>query len=380
MGTLESIQRVAKHVLNAKALGHQVVVVVSAMAGETNRLLSLAKNIDPVPHARELDALLACGEQMSMTLLAMTLQQQGVAAISLTGQQAGIYTNDQHNDATISHIDIARVERELDQDQIVIVAGFQGVNALGDITTLGRGGSDTSAVVLAGYLSAAECQIFTDVDGVYSCDPRLVKSAQRFDCIDFPTMTMMARAGAKVLHLPCVEYAQQHRVPLRVLSTFDNHVGTLVKGEQMNQGTRGISVQKDLSLLSFAHHERLAVEKQCQILAIDIFQYLENKETCSIVIKRDCVDRLLLARAVQHVERQEVSLVSLIGLGVERHRAAIVELLERDCMDNVALQARDNLVAVLMTPSKLDSVANMLHRVYVESLAIDANDCALSTV
>lgn len=193
-------------------------------------------------------------------------------------------------------------------------------------------------------------------------------------------MTMMAKAGAKVLHLPCVEYAQQHQVPLRVLSTFDNHFGTLVKGESMKQGTVGISVQKDLCLLSFAHQAHSALMSDCQFLAIDVFQNLESKETCSIVIKRDSVDRLLLATREQHIERQDVSLVSLIGLGVERHKAAIAEQLTRDKIELLALQSNESLVAVLIAPSHLESVTTKLHQVYVESLAIDANHCALSVV
>ncbi|WP_232424439.1 aspartate kinase, partial [Vibrio cholerae] len=199
VGSIERMQTVAEHIIKAKNDGNQVVVVVSAMAGETNRLVGLAQQVDSVPNARELDVLLSAGEQVSMALVAMTLHKMGYAARSLTGAQANIVTDNQHNDATIKHIDTRTITELLEQDFIVIVAGFQGINENGDITTLGRGGSDTSAVALAGALNADECQIFTDVDGIYTCDPRIVPSARKLDVIDFPSMEEMARKGAKVL-------------------------------------------------------------------------------------------------------------------------------------------------------------------------------------
>ena len=202
MGSIERIHQVAEHIIKAKNDGNQVVVVVSAMSGETNRLMDLAKQVDSVPTARELDVLLSAGEQVSMALLAMTLNKLGYAARSLTGAQANIVTDNQHNDATIKHIDTSTIMDLLEQDQIVIVAGFQGVNENGDITTLGRGGSDTSAVTLAGALCADECQIFTDVDGIYTCDPRVVKNAQKMAVIDFPSMEAMATMAVAIIADP----------------------------------------------------------------------------------------------------------------------------------------------------------------------------------
>lgn len=232
MGSIERIHQVAEHIIKAKNDGNQVVVVVSAMSGETNRLMDLAKQVDSVPTARELDVLLSAGEQVSMALLAMTLNKLGYVARSLTGAQANIVTDNQHNDATIKHIDTSTITDLLEQDQIVIVAGFQGVNENGDITTLGRGGSDTSAVTLAGALRADECQIFTDVDGIYTCDPRVVKNAQKMAVIDFPSMEAMASRGAKVLHLPSVQFAWKNNVPLRVLSTFEVNEAVWLRGNQ----------------------------------------------------------------------------------------------------------------------------------------------------
>ena len=255
VGSLENIQKVAKHIIEAKDDGNQVLVVVSAMAGETNRLVDLAQQIDSVPNARELDVLLSAGEQISMALLAMTLNKLGYAARSLTGGQAKIVTDEKYNNATIEDIDTQGISTLLDQEQIVIVAGFQGVNRNGDITTLGRGGSDTTAVTLAGYLGARECQIFTDVDGIYTCDPKIVHQAKKLSTIDFLSMEEMAKRGAKVLHLPSVKYAQKHNVPLRVLSTFKNSSkGSFVTGQQAPDGICGIALQDQMKLIEIENN------------------------------------------------------------------------------------------------------------------------------
>jgi aspartate kinase len=214
VGSIERIEAVAERVIKARQCGHQVVVVLSAMAGETNRLLGLAKQIDTIPTPRELDVLLAAGEQVSIALLAMALNKRGYSAISLTADQVVIHTDNNFNNATIHEVETQNMTTLLGQGDIVVVAGFQGRDIDGNITTLGRGGSDTTAVAIASALNADECQIFTDVDGVYSTDPRIVPSAARLDVIHFDYMTCMARLGAKVLQLQSVEYACQHRVPL----------------------------------------------------------------------------------------------------------------------------------------------------------------------
>ncbi|MGC8467234.1 MAG: aspartate kinase [Acidithiobacillus sp.] len=231
VGSAERIQAVADRVLASHRAGQQVVVVVSAMSGETDRLLQLAHAMDPRPSPRELDTLLSTGEQVTIALLSMALQARGQAAISFTGGQVPITTNSAHNKARIEHIEASRIRSALASGTVVIVAGFQGVDGQGNITTLGRGGSDTTAVALAAALQADECQIYTDVDGIYTTDPRVEPRARRLDRITFEEMLEMASLGAKVLQTRSVEFAMNYRVPVRVLSSFEDGPGTLVTEE-----------------------------------------------------------------------------------------------------------------------------------------------------
>lgn len=228
VGSIERIEAVAERVATHHAAGDQLIVVVSAMSGETNRLLGLAGGISNTPDPRELDMLVSTGEQVSMALLAMALHKRGIGAISLKGSQVAIKTDSFHSKARIKDIDATRLHTELADGKVVIVAGFQGVDEQGETTTLGRGGSDTSAVALAAAVKAAECQIYTDVDGVYTTDPRVVDGAQRLDSITFEEMLEMASMGSKVLHLRSVEFAGKYGIPLRVLSSFKDGPGTLI--------------------------------------------------------------------------------------------------------------------------------------------------------
>ncbi|MCL5975770.1 MAG: aspartate kinase, partial [Gammaproteobacteria bacterium] len=232
VGSVERIQEVAKKVIQYRNDGHDIVVVVSAMSGETNRLLALAKEINPDPRGRELDVLLSTGEQVTIALLSMTLQQMGMPAQSYTGSQVRILTDDAHNKARIMQIDDEKMRQDLSDGKVVVVAGFQGCDEQGNITTLGRGGSDTTAVALAAALKADECQIYTDVDGVYTTDPRVVPEARRLDRITFEEMLEMASLGAKVLQIRSVEFAGKYNVPLRVLSSFTEGGGTLITSEE----------------------------------------------------------------------------------------------------------------------------------------------------
>jgi aspartate kinase len=232
VGTIERIEQVARKVIAARERGDRVVVVVSAMSGETDRLLGLARQIAPRPEPREVDVLIATGEQVTIALLAMTLQKLGCPARSYTGAQVPIVTDAAHGKARIAHIDAARMQSDLDAGRVVVVAGFQGVDPEGNITTLGRGGSDTTGVALAAALKADECQIFTDVDGVYTADPRIVPTARRLDRITFEEMLELASLGAKVLQIRSVEFAGKYNVPLRVLSTFQEGPGTLITYEE----------------------------------------------------------------------------------------------------------------------------------------------------
>src|SRR5579872_909301 len=228
VGDCERIEHVAGKVAAARAQGHDVVVAVSAMAGETDRLLGLANTITPRPNSREMDVLLATGEQVSIALLCIALEKRGLKAQSFTAAQVCIRTDSAHRKARIQEIDTERLRSALAAGRIPVVAGFQGVNESGDVTTLGRGGGDTTAVGLAAALKADECQIYTDVDGVYTTDPRVVPEARRLARITFEEMLELSSLGAQVLQIRAVEFAGKYNVPLRVLSTFKEGPGTLI--------------------------------------------------------------------------------------------------------------------------------------------------------
>ncbi|MEH6449120.1 MAG: aspartate kinase [Oleispira sp.] len=249
VGTAERIEHVADKVKSFHDAGHQVVVAVSAMSGETNRLIGLAKKISDNPTPREMDVLISTGEQVTIALLAMALQERGVGAKSFTGWQVGIKTDSSHMKARIEDIETAAMREQLDAGNVCIVAGFQGVDGDNNITTLGRGGSDTTGVALAAALGADEAQIYTDVDGVYTTDPRVVPNARRMEKVTFEEMLEMASLGSKILQIRAVEFAGKYKVPLRVLSTFDDGPGTLITMEENssveNPVISGIAFNRD---------------------------------------------------------------------------------------------------------------------------------------
>src|SRR5438477_342330 len=248
VGTPERIKAVAGRIAAFKAGGHQLVVVVSAMSGETNRLIALAKEIQSEPDPREYDVVVSTGEQVTIGLLCMALLERGVKARSYTGGQVSILTDSSHTKARIRKIDEERMRADLAEGTLVVVAGFQGVDEAGNITTLGRGGSDTTAVALAAALKADECQIYTDVDGVYTTDPRVARDAKKIDRITFEEMLELSSQGAKVLQIRAVEFAGRYNVPLRVLSTFEAGVGTLIsyeRNDMENQAVSGVAFSRD---------------------------------------------------------------------------------------------------------------------------------------
>ncbi|MDJ0832844.1 MAG: aspartate kinase [Gammaproteobacteria bacterium] len=256
VGTIERIEAVAEKIIGYKEQGNDMVVVVSAMSGETNRLTDLARQINPKVRGRELDVLLTTGEQVTIALLAIALEKRGFHARSYTGGQVKILTDNAHNKARILSIDAGNIDKDLKKGRIVVVAGFQGVDEHGNITTLGRGGSDTTGVALAAALKADECQIFTDVDGVYTTDPRVVAEARRLDQITFEEMLEMASLGSKVLQIRAVEFAGKYDVPLRVLSSFEEGQGTLITSESNEEDTveqaviSGIAFNRDEAQLT----------------------------------------------------------------------------------------------------------------------------------
>ncbi len=254
VGTIERIQSVADKVAAFRAQGHDIVVAVSAMSGETNRLIGLANEMEEQPTPRELDVLVSTGEQVTIALLSMALNKRGCEARSYTGSQVRILTDSVHNKARIKSIDDANIRSDLDAGRVVVVAGFQGADENGNITTLGRGGSDTTAVAIAAALGADECQIYTDVDGVYTTDPRVVDSARRLDRITFEEMLEMASLGSKVLQIRAVEFAGKYNVPLRVLHSFQDGPGTLISLEDdktmETPAISGIAFTRDEAKLS----------------------------------------------------------------------------------------------------------------------------------
>ena len=253
VGTVERIQAVADRVVRERKAGNDMIIVVSAMSGETNRLLGLASEISDRPIAREMDVLLSTGEQVTIALLSMALEVRDCPARSYTGGQVRITTDNVHSKARIKDIDASRVRDDLDAGRVVIVAGFQGVDEQGNITTLGRGGSDTTAVAMAAALKADECQIYTDVDGVYTTDPRVVAEARRLPQITYEEMLEMASLGSKVLQIRSVEFASKYNVPLRVLSSFEDGPGTLISVEdkKMEQPLiSGIAFNRDEAKLT----------------------------------------------------------------------------------------------------------------------------------
>jgi aspartate kinase len=253
VGSLERIQAVADRVIRTRRTGHDVVVVVSAMSGETDRLLELARGLSGRPTERELDVLLSTGEQVTIALLAIALKDKGQEAMSFTGAQVRILTDSAFNKARILDIDAAQVRKALAEGKVVVVAGFQGIDRAGNITTLGRGGSDTTAVAMAAALKADECSIYTDVDGVYTADPRIVPEAFRLDRISYEEMLEMSSLGSKVLQIRSVEFAGKYHVPLRVLSSFKDGPGTLItdEDEAMEQALiAGIAHNRDEAKLT----------------------------------------------------------------------------------------------------------------------------------
>lgn len=237
MGSIERIEKVAERVIRTRQAGHDVVVTVSAMSGETNRLIKLAHDITKRPSPREMDVMMSTGEQVTIALLAIALEKLGQPAVSMTGAQVKIKTDSAHTKARILSIDDSNIRKALSEGKVVVVAGFQGADSEGNITTLGRGGSDTTAVALAAALKADECQIYTDVDGVYTTDPRIEPKARKLNRITFEEMLEMASLGSKVLQIRSVEFAGKYKVPLRVLSSFEEneHSGTLISLDEGNE-------------------------------------------------------------------------------------------------------------------------------------------------
>ncbi|MBN4080344.1 aspartate kinase [Beggiatoa alba] len=344
VGTVEKIECIADKLVESQQAGNDVVVVVSAMSGETNRLIELAKQISPQPNAREFDVLVSTGEQVTIALLTMALHVRGIDARSYTGAQVKILTDGSHTKARIMEIDDESIQSDLTNGRIIVVAGFQGVDEKGNITTLGRGGSDTTAVALAAALKADECQIFTDVDGVYTTDPRVEPNARRLDRITFEEMLEMASLGSKVLQIRAVEFAGKYNVPLRVVSSFEEGPGTLISYEQGTEGEKmeqpvisGIAFNRDeakLTILGVPDKPGVAYQILGSIsdVNIEVDMIIQNVGADSttdftFTVHRSDYDKALkiLQQTAKAVDAREVTgdqtivKISIVGVGMRSH-------------------------------------------------------------
>ena len=385
VGSLERIAAVAERIMAARGEGHDVVVVVSAMSGETNRLVAMARAIDPSPNARELDVLLSTGEQVTIALLAIMLESRGCPARSYTGGQVHILTDSAFNKARILEIDHRRVCKDLEDGRVVVVAGFQGVDADGNITTLGRGGSDTTAVALAAALKADECQIYTDVDGVYTTDPRVVPQARRLDRITFEEMLEMASLGAKVLQIRSVEFAHKYNVRLRVLSSFEPGDGTLITSEEeaMEQALiSGIAFNRDEAKLTLrgvpdrpgVAYEILAPVGEANIEIDMIVQNVGADGTTdfTFTVHRNDYDKALkiLEKTAADLGAREsrgdkrIVKVSLVGVGMRSHAgiaSRMFRALAREGINIEMISTSEIKISVVVDEKYLELAIRALH-------------------
>ncbi len=388
VGSIERIEAVADKVIGYKDQGNDMVVVVSAMSGETNRLVDLAQEINPQARGRELDVLLTTGEQVTIALLAMAFEKRGYAAKSYTGGQVRIITDSAHNKARIKSIDDENIKRDLQSGHIIVVAGFQGVDQASNITTLGRGGSDTTGVALAAALKADECQIFTDVDGVYTTDPRVEPEARRLKAISFEEMLEMASLGSKVLQIRAVEFAQKYQVPLRVLSSFEEGEGTLITTEHkaeeiMEQALiSGIAFNRDEAQLTIngvsdtpgVAYQILGPISEANIEVDMILQNVGADGTTdfTFTVHRNDFDTALasLQKTAEDLDAREVSgnnkivKISIVGVGMRSHAgiaSRMFEVLAKEAINILMISTSEIKISVVIDEKYLELGVRTLH-------------------
>jgi aspartate kinase len=388
VGDLDRIANVAGKVKAGHDAGDQMVVVVSAMSGETNRLIAMANQISEQPPAREMDVLVSTGEQVTIALLCMTLEAMGCPARSYTGAQVRILTDDVHGKARILDIDGERVKDDLTSGRIVVVAGFQGVDENGNITTLGRGGSDTTAVAMAAALKADECQIYTDVDGVYTTDPRVVDSARRLDRITYEEMLEMASLGSKVLQIRSVEFASKYNVPLRVLSSFAEGGGTLICNEEegMEQPLiSGIAFNRDeakLTILGVPDQPGVASQILGPIAAanIEVDMIVQNIAADATTDFTFTVHRNDFARAMEILQQtaekmgarevtgdNKIVKLSLVGVGMRSHAGIASKMFETLAAEGINIRmisTSEIKVSVVIDEKYLELGVRSLHSAF----------------
>jgi len=394
VGSVDRIKNVARRVARYHREGHQLVVVVSAMSGETNRLLALAKELSPDPNPRELDVVAATGEQVTIGLLAIALDAMGLKAKSYTGGQIRVLTDGAFTKARILAIDEDRMRADLAAGTIVVVAGFQGVDADGNITTLGRGGSDTSGVALAAALKADECQIYTDVDGVYTTDPRIVPEARRLDTVTFEEMLEMASLGSKVLQIRSVEFAGKYNVKLRVLSSFEDpettSKGTLItfeEDETMEQAIiSGIAFNRDeakISVMGVEDRPGIAYSIVGSIAAANVdvdmivqnigasghtdFSFTVNRNEYQKALDVLAVERGKTFKAREIIGDNRICKVSVVGIGMRSHVGVASKMFKALADEGINIQmisTSEIKISVVIDEKYLELAVRVLHRAF----------------
>lgn len=389
VGDIDRIDAVAEKVAKFHEKGDDVVVVVSAMSGETNRLTALAHEMMERPTPREMDVLLSTGEQVTIALLSMALEKRGCNARSFTGGQVRILTDGDHTKARIKEIDESLIRNELGRGQVVVVAGFQGIDTDGNITTLGRGGSDTTAVALAAALEADECQIYTDVEGVYTTDPRIVKDAKLLKNITFEEMLELASLGAKVLQIRAVEFAGKYKVPLRVLSTFKEGSGTLITLEDHSDmeepAIAGIAFERDEAKLTVAGvpdipgmaYKVIGPVSDAGIEVDVIVQNAASNESndISFTVKRGESDKAkeILDSVAPSLQAREIVLdknvckVSLVGVGMRSHAGIASKMFKALAEENINIElitTSEIKISVVLEEKYLELAVRSLHNVF----------------
>jgi len=388
VGTVERIHRVADNVERACKDGHQVVVVLSAMSGETDRLLRLAHEMAPLPDERELDMLLSTGERVTIALLAMALRSRNLDARSFTGRQVGIMTDNAHTKARITKVTAERIRESLTRGIIPVVAGFQGINQQSDVTTLGRGGSDLTAVALAGALKADRCVIFTDVDGVYTTDPNIVPSARRIDKIAYEEMLEMASLGAKVLQSRSVEFAAKFNVPLEVNSSFKEGKGTLVTREDRDMeavavsGVTGDRNQAKITIVGVPDKPGIAAGlfgpvAKANILVDVIIQNMSQAALTDISFTIPRVDVNKAVPLIQDVAKnigaksvsvtEAIAKVSLVGVGMRSHSgvaAKMFEVLSQEGVNIIMISTSEIKISCVIDEKYLELAMRSLHSAF----------------
>ncbi len=398
VGSVERIKNVAKRVAKWKSHGHQVVVVPSAMSGETNRLIGLAKEIQANPDPRELDVVAATGEQVTVGLLSMALRELGIKARSYTGPQVRVLTDSAYTKARILHIDEERLRRDLTRDMVPVVAGFQGIDETGNITTLGRGGSDTSAVALAAALKADECQIFTDVDGVYTTDPRICEDARRLHTVTFEEMLEMASLGSKVLQIRSVEFAGKYKVRLRVLSSLTDPMipvddearsGTLITFEEdssMEQAViSGIAFNRDeakITVMGVPDRPGIAYAILGPVADanIDVDMIIQNASVDGMTDFSFTVHRNEFQKAIDIVQKVKAHIgardivgdnrickVSMVGVGMRSHVGIASQMFRTLSEEGINIQmisTSEIKISVVIDEKYLELAVRVLHKAF----------------